>query len=277
MTSLLLWFAADKKKDIGFKPASVYIASDSRISWPGGVRWEHGKKVFASAVYPEVFGYCGDRFFAALILGQVVSSIDTGYLFEESDGVMARMSKVQQMIRMAWDTYPPCQKETVQILHASREGEGVECSFYYQEHTLTSTKGMRSSEPVVAPAGEISRPLLVRGTGSSSVENSIDEWNRRYKSRHTSRAMFAAFCEAIRSDRDPSSGGAPQLVGLYRIGAGRSFGVVWDGDRYFDGQRTLAMARKDAVGWRNDTFEVVDQGRKRRMSGAARHYREFDF
>lgn len=275
MTSLLVWFAADRKRDTGFKPASVYIASDSRITWGQDVRWDCGKKTFASSKYPEVFGYCGDRFFASLALGQIVNAMDVGYLFGAGDDVWLRMDKVTQMIGMAWDSYPSELRKPAQILHATRQGEGVDCEFYLQEHTL-SVAGISSSEPIRAPSGEISRPMLVRGTGGSSVQNSIEDWNRRYKSRHTSRAVFAAFCDALRSGEDGASGGAPQLVGLYRIGAGRAFGVIWNNERFFDGQRTLATAAKDRVGWRNDTFEIVDQVRKRRLTGTTGHFREFD-
>jgi hypothetical protein len=278
MTSLLVWFAADKKKDVGFLPTSVYIASDSRITWKDGARWEHGKKVFASATYPDIFAFSGDRFFAALMLGQVVSSIDTGYLFERTDSAPTRMEKVLQVIRMAWESYPESQKDRTQIIHVSRNEEGVGCKFFYQEHILDpKLHGIRSSAMAMAPAGEISRPLLFGGTGGGTVASSIDDWNRRYKSRHTSRAMFAAFCESIRSDEDPQSGGAPQLVGLYRIGAGRSFGVIWNNERYFDGQKTLSKASKNNVAWRNDTFEVVDQAKKKRLPGTGRHFKEYDF
>ena len=278
MTSLLLWFAADGKKTIGFRPASVYVASDSRISWDSGERWDHGKKVFAASSYPDIFGYCGDRFFAALILGQVVSAIDVGYLFERNDSAADRMSKVQQFIRIAWDSYPASVKESVRILHVSRHGDGIESSFYYQEHSCDKgSTEMRSSSVAVAPEGEYSRALLVRGTGKDAVTDCIAEWDRQYSNRHTSRAIFAAFCQAIRDGGDAFSGGAPQLAGLYRIGAGRSFGVIWNNARYFEGMRTLSVAQKDAIDWRNNSFEIVDQIDKRRKTGAARHIHSYDF
>ncbi|HEP8974296.1 TPA: hypothetical protein VDU83_006725 [Pseudomonas aeruginosa] len=219
-----------------------------------------------------------ERPLCGVLLRRTASRIGIAYLFERTDSAPARMEKVRQVIGMAWDTYPDSQKDKTQIVHVSRSEEGVGCKFFYQEHILDPLAlGILSSAMATAPSGEISKPLLFGGTGGGSVENSIESWNRRYKSRHTSRAMFAAFCESILSDEDPHSGGAPQLVGLYRIGAGRSFGVIWNNARYFDGQKTLSKASKDNVAWRNDTFEVVDQSKKKRLPGTSRHFKEFDF
>ena len=62
MTSLVAWVASDSHG-----PASLNLASDSRISWTAGRsvvhHWDHGKKVFASATSPVIVGYVGDVLF----------------------------------------------------------------------------------------------------------------------------------------------------------------------------------------------------------------------
>lgn len=257
-------------------PASVYIATDSLITWQDGDVWQHGKKVFACSTSPDVFGFCGDRLFASVVLGQVVNSIDSGYLFNDGEDAASRMSKVAQLIWQLWDTYPPKKKDKVHILHVTREGEGVGARFICQEHKLYPAKAPQVMAPIVAPSGERSRPLMARGTGAASVTDSIDEWNRQFSNRHTSRAMFAAFCGSGQSRKDSATGGVPQLVGLYRIGNGRNFGVVWDDKLYFDGMFTLSKTNKEGVKWRNHTFEIVDPKTRLRAAGAASHIHIYD-
>jgi len=277
MTSLLVWYAADKKKVAGFRPASVYIATDSLITWKDESKWPHGKKVFAAKSSPDIFAYCGDRLFAAHVLGQVVAAIDSGYLFAYGESAAERMSKVQQTLRMLWKTYPEAQQDDTHIVHVTRDGEGVDCRFLVQKHHFQPRKLPHSGLVIEAPSGQVSAPLLMLGSGSKVVRSHIEEWNRQYENRHTSRSIFSAFCESLESGIDENTGGAPQLVGLYRVEAGRSFGVIWKNDRYFDGLRTLPTANKDGVAWRNNTFEIADQTTKRRAAGAAVHHRKYDF
>lgn len=283
MTSLLVWFAADVKTAAGsFVPASVYIASDSRISWDEGrTPWDRGKKVFASATKPEIFGYCGDSRVAALILSQVVGAIDAGYLFNHSDNAKEKLAKVQQLIGMAWETFP--QKELgfqTSIVHVTRDGIEASSRFWMQEHMLPKSPNplsMRSSSPTMAPLGECSRAWIARGSGGDGVLDSISTWNKRYSDRHTSRAVFKAFCEAIDSGTDKFSGGPPQLASIFRIGSGQPHGVIWKGQRFFEGLPTITQTPKDGIPWRNNSFEIVNQRTKSLAAGAARQISYLDF
>lgn len=57
MTSLVVWTGVDSRA-----PASIYLASDSRLSWDNGDTWDFGRKVFASHRYPDILGYYGEVF-----------------------------------------------------------------------------------------------------------------------------------------------------------------------------------------------------------------------
>lgn len=282
MTSLLVWFASDVKTSGGtFVPASVYIASDSRVTWDKGhTAWDRGKKVFASATSPEIFGYCGDTRIAALVLSQVVGAIDAGYLFHPHDSAQTKLFKVKQLIGMAWKTFPQqhllCETSIVQV---TREGSNVASRFWMQEHVLPKSLplAMQSSAPAMAPLGEWSRAWLARGTGGAQVLDSIDTWNRRYSDRHTSRSVFKAFCEAIDSGQDKFSGGPPQLASLFRIGPGRPHGVIWGSQRFFEGPPTVSQTLKNGVPWRNNSFEIVDPKTKSLAPGAPRQISQLDF
>ena len=50
--------------------------------------------------------------------------------------------------------------------------------------------------------------------------------------------MFSAFCDAITSGKDALSGGPPQLIGLYLLGAARTFGVIHENVCYLHGLPT---------------------------------------
>lgn len=157
MTSLLVWFASDKKPVSGFVPASVYIASDSRITWDRATPpWDRGMKVFASATMPEIFGFCGDAGFAALVLSQAIGAIDSGFLFQPDDTVAIKTEKVQQLLAMAWDTFPKKYlRHNTSILHVSREGEGVASRFWLTEHRFFKggNVSMQTTERQMAPLG----------------------------------------------------------------------------------------------------------------------------
>lgn len=283
MTSLLVWFASDVKTAAGsFVPASVYIASDSRVTWDDGrISWDRGKKVFASSTSPEIFGYCGDTRFAALAISQIIGAIDAGYLFHPDDSALTKLLKVKQLIGMAWETFP--QEHLVcetSIVHVTREGSNVASRFWMQEHLLPKSPkslAMHSPAAAMAPLGEWSRAWLARGSGGAHVLDSIEVWNRRYSDRHTSRSVFKAFCEAIDSSPDKFSGGPPQLASLFRIGAGRPHGVIWKNRRYFEGLPTVSQTAKTGVPWRNNSFEIVDPKTKSLAAGAPRQISHLDF
>jgi hypothetical protein len=58
MTTIVTWAAVDTHG-----VSSIYIASDSRISWGATTVWDSGRKTFASQDCPFVFGYWGDVLF----------------------------------------------------------------------------------------------------------------------------------------------------------------------------------------------------------------------
>jgi hypothetical protein len=226
MTSLLVWFASDKKEKLGFVPASVYIATDSRISWKVKedelLTWDGGMKVFSSSNQPHIFGFCGDSTFAPLVLSQVVAAIDSGSLISPDDTVETKSEKVGQLISIAWAKFPKNQLfYDTSIVQVFRQGDGVDSRFWLTEYKVVI--GQKNAErigPKMAPLGEYSQSWHALGTGKGPVTDNIETWNRRYSDRHTSRAVFKAFCESLRSNADKYSGGPPQLASLYRIGNG---------------------------------------------------------
>jgi hypothetical protein len=82
MTSLVSWVGIDARG-----PASIYIASDSRITWgdDSSRKWDCAKKTFCSLRFPIIFGFCGDVFVPTQIISSVIELIDQGILALSGD------------------------------------------------------------------------------------------------------------------------------------------------------------------------------------------------
>ena len=136
--------------------------------------------------------------------------------------------------------------------------------------TYSAVKRDWALDIVAMPEGSAS--LTVAGTGAEEVRMALDHWNRS-PAANTSRAVFSAFCEALASGGDSLSGGPPQLVGLQRIGPGRSFGIVANNQRYLSGADVHSdeYANLNGVDWFNEQFERVNPATRKRLAGAQVH------
>jgi hypothetical protein len=111
VTSITAWAGVDQRA-----VASVYIASDSRITYFPGGRWDQGRKVFAGTTEPHIFGYWGDVLFPALALPLVIDKIDRGVL---ADTGRDPHDAVERAIRSLWRDYPAAQQHDLGILSRS--------------------------------------------------------------------------------------------------------------------------------------------------------------
>ncbi len=260
MTSIAVWAGVDTHG-----VASLYVASDSRISWGLSYRWDQGRKVFACRSQPHIFGYWGDVLFPALCLPVLVDRIDDGLLARSES---AEHEEVLRALQSLWSGYPPQEKRDLGIIHASRAGDGTGCVFKLA--IITYEKKSDSWDIRLAPMPPSSAVLQVAGSGTQAVRRSLDLWQMS-NAAGTSRAIFSAFCESVAGSRDQYTGGAPQLAGLYRIGAGRLFGFVQGSQRYFAGSILSDSEPEGEIEWRNHLFERVDGRSGARLPGAQMH------
>ena len=93
MTSLISWIGVDSRA-----PSSIYLASDSRITWGNKGTWDNARKVFGSTNYPELLGYCGDVLFPSQALGQLIDLIDLG-LFDDNDTPEDKWSAIVDILQ----------------------------------------------------------------------------------------------------------------------------------------------------------------------------------
>ena len=148
MSSVVAWVGVDSRG-----PSSFYIAGDSRVSWPGSsVSWDLGRKVFAATRHADIFGYCGDVTFPALVLGQVCAATDSGLLFQKVSSATERHFTLRSMIEEAFVAYPVSQRKEMVFLHASREGEGMKSRFILWETKWTEA-GSWTDRELPLPGG----------------------------------------------------------------------------------------------------------------------------
>lgn len=260
MTSLACWLGVDQRG-----PASLYIAGDSRFTWPNGTLVGDGQKTFASPTTPDVFAFCGDAWFPSLLFKEL-QSIHLSSLAGAHD----RHTEVLNRVQNALAAQPKHPYRRFTIIHGARDSQGMTASFHLWQ---TSWAAAGECLDIVEPLPTESVLALAVGSGERSVIRQDVGWRNSDVGR-TSRAVFSGFCDAVRSGDDPLTGGSPQLVGLFRKGPAEAFGVVFGGRRYLYGKVVpSAESAGQAVEWRNVLFERCDPYTMQVLQGAQRHAR----
>jgi hypothetical protein len=271
VTTLVSWGAVDQRG-----PSALYMASDSRITWGSErLRWDAGRKLFACRVCADIFGYVGEVIFPSLVLGQIIAAADDGLLFNPDDSAELRHAAIVQTVKTSFQSRHHAPDYDFAILHGAREAEGMTASFHLwllSYFSATSAAPARWTDEEVSVGTHESSLIISLGSGGHVVEKQNDALKIDPQGR-TSRAVFWAFCDALRSKADPLSGGAPQLVGLYRKGRPQSFGVSYNGHRYYQGLLVQDSMHFDGVEWRDEKFQRVDGATLEVLPGAQRHGR----
>lgn len=258
MTSLAAWMGVDSRGS-----SSFYFASDSRISWGYELTWDYGRKLFASQNYPDIFGYCGDVLFPSLVLGQVVSMMDCGLMFSQMEAPCERFEKILDLIKKSFIELPYKCQNPFTILYCSRINESTKSIFELYRLDWDSQNGWIISEPNLPTQSDL---ILSLGSGRNSIKESNLNWQNT-EVKGTSRAVFSAFCDSLLSGIDPLTGGAPQLVGIYRKGSAKNFGIIFNKQRYLFGL-PVENENLKSVEWRNCLFEMSDPDTKERQANA---------
>ena len=210
MTTLISWVGIDQRR-----PTSLYLASDSRISWGSQHhRWDVGRKLFSRKVSADIFGYCGDVLFPSLALGHFAEAVDRELILAPNDNAEARHASLVSVLQLSFQNRHNCRDQDFYILHGARENFGENAAFRIWQLTYLASKGSWTDEEIPLPNSQ-SALVVALGSGGSTVKE-FDGRVRRTAQGGTSRAVFWAFCDALKSGQDPLSGGAPQLMGLDR-------------------------------------------------------------
>jgi hypothetical protein len=269
MTTIVVWVGIDSHG-----PSSAYIASDSRFSWKSQNRidtWNHGRKTFASARYPDVAGYWGDVLFPVVTLSQFFANLDSGVVAQKASLSNRRFQALEQLLHLSFSELSDRQRRPFAVVYASRDGNGMEGTFHVRTVSWSVDDGWaRKTFRLPSASGAIH----LSGSGAAVARLHLAKWSTSTEG-GTSRAVYSAFIDGLRSGADHQSGGPPQLVGLYRIGPGRSFGTLIGRDRFLNGMPVAARSVQDEIEWRNELFERVSGRTRMRLPLAQRHAQPF--
>lgn len=258
MTSLACWRGVDSRS-----PSSLYIATDSRFTWADGTFADGRQKAFISSSSPDIFGFCG----AVRVPEILLPPLETTGL-AANDSAHTRHAGFVERLKAAMGSVIAADPFTV--VHGARDDDGMASNFYVWCTHWSSAAGLTDVSEVLPSDSALA---FVVGSGQTSVNRQDLKWKRSEVGR-TSRAAFSAFCDALRSCADPMSGGAPQVVGIFRDGGAETIGLIFNGGRYYRGQ---ALARPDvamkSTEWRNELFERCDPLTMCLIDGAQRHAR----
>lgn len=258
MTMIVGWVAVDQRS-----PASAYIASDSRFTW-GGLshpEFDYGRKVFACKNNADIFVYCGDVLFSSIALGRVVEMADSGLLFEYNSISNLRYDVIKHHLQKLFSTYPSnVLGDNIQIYHISRD---LNSQFHFYSYYYSKASGWRNSEITT----DLSKSGVIFTAGIG--KNQFDELYNKYQTgpnSDTSRNVFQCFCDCLQNKKPVMCGGAPQLVGLYRVANnakksicnGMNYGIIWNGSRYYLGSEIDKPEKHDTIRWYNNCFEICD-------------------
>ncbi len=253
MTSFVAWLGVDSRG-----PTSIYFASDSRLSWGNDPRtWDSGRKLFACHSSPEMFGFTGYLLLPQSILTRVSDLIDRGLLPQLEDvSPIQRVEELAEITRLEVAAHRFPFADNFSLFYAARSGEGMspKSVFHlYEVHCDAPTRTVRVFSIDMPHASSI---LLTHGTGKVAINEWTERWQRSDQG-GTSRAVFSAFCDALRSGKDPGSGGEPQLVGLYRQDPAKMFGVVSSRGASVQGMLGLTFRSSVQLEWRDELFQRV--------------------
>ncbi len=181
----------------------------------------------------------------------------------------SRTLSLLAFLRAAMLTYPPPARKACSVLYAWRDSHKA---FALAQLDYDGTDW--SSTIYTLPA--TSDVVVALGSGATKLSGPKQLWAKS-EAGGTSRVVFSAFCDHLSSGADPKTGGAPQLVSLYRdSGVVQAVGVVWDQQLYLAGAK-VAIAplapSQPHVEWRDRLFQRCDPATGQALSGAQVHAR----
>jgi len=251
MTLIVSWIGVDSRKI-----SSLYIASDSRISWGDRARFDNGRKVFGCRDFPLIVGYCGDVLFPTMVLTQLIDIADSGFLFPHNSTNEEMFSIFYNKLQEQFAQYPvnksDVMADTLEILLACRRGE---VDFLCRKMKWTKANDTWSTDDL--PFSKHSDKLFVIGSGKDEFENRYMEFQKSNEAK-TSRAVFQCLCETLENMIDGYCGGSPQLVGLYNKFNAKQFGIIHQNKRYLHGVELGEADDYSKIEWRNKLFEICD-------------------
>lgn len=261
MTTLISWKGNDSR---GI--ASIYLASDSRFSWRfswRNIHWDYGQKVFGCTNFPEIIGYCGDVLLAINIISSLIELIDNEIIYKNTISSDDKNSIVFEFIKEKFSLFPKNSDTTIVhiIKDSSNEFSYYEIKYNNKNNSWNNIK----KNNVMKKESDL---IEVYGSGETFYKGNIvaNYSNDLYK---TSRFYYMVFCNTLNEAKDNLTGGAPQIIGLYRgINKSIKIGTIWNNERFLYGMKIKSNFNINELEWRNINFERYKANENDLIKGA---------
>lgn len=266
MTLIVSWASLDNKGNKN-EVSSMYILSDSRISWGKENIWDNGRKTFHFQNHPDILGYCGDVLFTTQVISQILTLGDAGILFKKEETFENKSKIIFEKIIELLNAFPQSKLfPSFSIIHC---GKTIKGNFGCNNLSWNS-KSAWKIENIAIP--EFSDKLIIAGSGSSEF---MALYNSRFKlnERKNSRDIYQCFIDCLSSIKDPLCGGPPQLAGVYRGDISKTFGIINKDKRYVLGLEINDNSDYGDFEWRNELFEICNPETKKILPDAQRQPR----
>lgn len=252
MTTLICWCGLDSRG-----PSSLYVATDSRFSYPPAFTWDNGRKISVSTHEPAILAFAGNVTFGQNLL--LASNIPT----LSDDELEIKLSELSY-------GFPFGALNGTVFVFARRIGSGMKSNFIVTAHEYLDGSWNIKNHPIPTENSDI---VCAYGSGKSIALRELRKWVGQDVSGRTSRSVFSSFCDALKSGQDRQTGGAPQLAAIYRKGPANEIGIIWNNELHLGGLSPPSNIELASFQWHNDLFEVCDPGTLLRRTSAQPHAR----
>lgn len=262
MTLLVSWPGIQTKGKDNEVIGSLYIATDSRYSWPNDkVVFDYGKKIFSCYNSPDAFALCGTVMFPALVLSALVTLIDRGVFFSGNESKEEKIARVKSYLDNAIHHYNKKEIGKFEILYILRVSKKFYlCHFNYDGYLSYEEKDLLKEK----------YHYFATGSGKKTFDGDFIDYNND-DNYLTSRYIFHCFIHAINSKKVADVGGKPQIVALYGNGNTTDIGYIEDDRCYLHGNECADYIDLQRIQeWRNENFERCDPKTKQMLKGAQR-------
>jgi hypothetical protein len=218
----------------------------------------------------HIFGYCGDVVFPSLVLAQITSAIDTRILFPDEASAEQKHAIIFESLQRSFDRRHNAPDGNFWILHALRVSEDDSREYFIWQISYDArTKIWKSKGVAIPPKTGV---IAILGSGGKLVKEHIHRWSQSDVGARSS-AIFSAFCDALFSEEDPHTGGAPQIAALHRGSHGQIIGFVHGEIHYLHGLQIGPAEVLGRLRWRDRHFQTINPTTLKRAAGTRRFER----
>lgn len=257
MTTLAIW------QSVGASRRTIYFASDSRISWADGSRWDSGRKIYFCRKHAVLFGFAGKALGISMSLSRMTDLLDS-----YESGALELSLVVEMCTEFFNQTLQAfsAQDFSGSEIYIARGGLNCDAIVGRWKYSLSDRVWMWC-EIESRPNG--SEMICVAGTGSSALREQL-RVNKSDAQSGTARFVFWNVVDFIRSENDVLTGGRIQIAKMIIGETPNPIGLVFEGEASVLGIVVKSPSLFPSIDWRNANFELLNPVTGERFSGQPR-------